>query len=63
MSNWYIPPNDSEMLYKLDLEIEKQKDIPLLLLCIQSVIKFVRHVIKLDKNGKILEDILSQNNA
>ena len=63
MSNWYIPPNDSEMLYKLDLEIEKQKDIPLLLLCIQSVIKCVRHVIKLDKNGKILEDIKSQNNA
>ena len=32
MGNTYIPPNDSEMICKLDLELEKQKDTPLLLL-------------------------------
>ena len=31
MDNVYIPSN-SEMLYKLDLELEKHNDIPLLLL-------------------------------
>lgn len=28
IGNAYIPPNDSEMLYKLDLELENHNDIP-----------------------------------
>ena len=32
MGNVYVPPSDSEMLFKLDLELEKNNDIPLLLL-------------------------------
>ena len=32
MGNMYIPPSDSEMLHKLDLELEKHNDIPLLVL-------------------------------
>ena len=62
MGNVYIPPSDSEMLHKLDLELEKHNDIPLLLLGDFNG----RHPIW-DKNckapninGKILEDIMSQ---
>ena len=32
MGNVYIPPSDSEMSYKLDLELEDHNNIPLLLL-------------------------------
>ena len=32
MGNVYIPPSDSEMSYKLDLELENHNNIPLLLL-------------------------------
>ena len=28
IGNAYIPPNDSEMLHKLDLELENHNDIP-----------------------------------
>ena len=59
MGNVYIPPSDSEMLHKLDLELEKHNDIPLLLLGDFNG----RHPIW-DKNckapngnGKILEDM------
>ena len=51
MGNVYIPPSDSEMLHKLDLELEKHNDIN------------GRHPIwdknckAPNKNGKILEDM------
>ena len=57
----YIPPSDSEMLHKLDLELEKHNDIPLLLLGDFNA----RHPIwdknckAPNKNGKTLEDIMS----
>ena len=59
MGNMYIPPSDSEMLHKLDLELEKHNDIPLLLLGDFNG----RHPIwdknckAPNKNGKILEDM------
>ena len=65
MGNVYIPPSDSEMLYKLDLELEKPNDIPLLLLGDFNA----RHTIwdknckAPNKNGKILKDITSQHNV
>ena len=65
MGNVYTPPNDSEMLYKLDLELEKHNDIPLLLLGDFNV----RHPIwdknckAPDKNGRILEGITIRHNA
>ena len=64
MGNVYIPPSDSEMLHKLDLELEKHNDISLLLLGDLNA----RHPIwdknykAPNKNGKILEDIMSRHN-
>ena len=61
MGNVYVPPSDSEMLHKLDLELEKHNDVPLLLLGHFNA----RHPIwdknckSPNKNGKILEDIIS----
>ena len=60
-----IPPNDSELLYKLDLEVEKHNDIPLLLLGDSNA----RHPIRdkdckaPNKNGIIWEDIMCQHNV
>ena len=60
-----IPPSDSELLYKLDLEVEKHNDIPLLLLGDSNA----RHPIwdkdckAPNKNGIILEDIMCQHNV
>ena len=65
MSNAYIQPRDSEMLHKLDVELEKHNDIPLLLLGDFNA----RHLIwdknckAPNKNGKILEDIMSRHNV
>ena len=65
MSNAYIQPSDSEMLHKLDVELEKHNDIPLLLLGDFNA----RHLIwdknckAPNKNGKILEDIMSRHNV
>ena len=64
MGNVYIPPSDSEMLRKLDLALEKHNDILLLLLGDFNA----RHPIwdknckAPNKNGKILEDLMSQHN-
>ena len=61
MGNVYIPPIDSEMLDKLDLELGKYNDIPLLLLGDSNA----RHPVwdknckAPNKNGKILEDIMT----
>ena len=65
MNSMYIPPGDSEMLYKLNLELEKHIDIPLLLLGDFNA----RHPIwdknfkAPSQNGKILEDIMSRQNV
>ena len=65
MDNVYIPPSDSKMLYKLELELEKHNDIPLLLLGDFNT----RHPLRdknckvPNKNGKILEDIMSRHNV
>ena len=65
MGNVYIPPSDSEMLHKFDLKLEKHNDIPLLLLGDFNV----KHRIQdknckaPDKNGKILEGIMSRRNV
>ena len=65
MGNVCIPPSDSEMLYKLDLELGNHNDIPLLLLGDFNA----RHSIwdkncKVhDKNGNILEDIICWHNV
>ena len=59
MGNVYVPPSDSEMLFKLDLELEKHNDIPLLLLGdfdarypIRD--KIVKHLTKMVKFWKAL---------
>ena len=63
MGNVYIPPNDSDMLYKLKLELEKHNDIPLLPLGDLNA----RHPIwdkdckAPNKNGKVLEDMSRHN--
>lgn len=63
MGNACIPPNDSEMLQKLDLELEKHNDIPLLPLGDLNA----RHPIwdkdckAPNKNGKVLEDMSRHN--
>ena len=65
MGNVYIPPSDSEMLDKLDLELGKYNDITLLLLGDFNA----RHPVwdknckAPNKNGKILEDIMSRQNV
>ena len=57
MGNVYIPSSDSEIFYKLWIELEKDNDIP------------TRHSIcdknckAPNKNGKILEDIISRHNV
>ena len=59
MGNMYIPPSDSEMLHKLDLELEKHNDIPLLLLGDFNARhpiwdKIVKHLTNMVKHWKIL---------
>ena len=59
VGNVYIPPSDSEMVHKLDLELEKYNDIPLLLLGgfmpgTQFGIKIVKHLTKMVKFWKTL---------
>ena len=54
-----IPPSDSDMLYKLDLELEKHNDIPLLLLGdlmpdIQFGTKVLKHLTRKVKFWKTL---------
>ena len=65
MGSVYIPPSDSEMLYKLDLELEKHNDIPLLLLGDFNARYSIwdKNCKAPNKNGKVLEDIMCQHNA
>ena len=57
-------PSDSEMLFKLDLVLEKHNDIPLLLLGDFNVTDPIwdKNCKASNKNSKILEDIVSQHN-
>ena len=65
MGNVYIPPIDSEMLDKLDLELGKYNDIPLLFLGDFNARHPVWHknCKAPNKNGKFLEDIMTWQNV
>ena len=61
----YIPPSDSDMLYKLELQLEKHNDIPLLLLGDFNA----KHTVwdksskAPNEKSKILEDIMSRHSV
>ena len=62
MGNVHISPSDSEMLHKLDPELDKKK--PMILSCfyLVTLMPGIQFVIKaLNKNGKILEDMSRHN--
>ena len=65
MGNTYIPPNDSEMICKLDLELEKQKDTPQLLLGDTNARHSVQDInCKTPKKiGRTSEEIIIRHNA